>query len=212
MLTDLDCATLCWSCYNDVGIFDRVIEFDGVWAGIKHYEDCSAIAFRGSSTLQDWIRDFEGLMVNDPAIGCVEQGFMRGMRDVIAHAADEINTSMPKIYVTGHSLGAARALIFSGLVAAMGLPKILQRCVTFGSPRPGGAKLKEVLAPVEIHSYKNGDDPVTEVPIAFPLFPYAHPRDLIMVDVPPAAGDMWGVLARHHSELYVQAMKGLQNG
>lgn len=214
MLTDLDLATLCWSCYNDTNTFDRIVFTSGVWAGIKHYPDCSAIAFRGSTTIEDWLRDFQGTMVDDPALGRIEQGFLSGMRDVAAHLVDEI-PKLPKsktLYITGHSLGAARAFILAGLICAAGSGLAINSVVTFGPPRPGDARLKHILAPVDIRAYKNGNDPVCDVPVMLPLFPYIAPRALLPVNVAPAADDPWGLLAHHHIELYIQAMKGLTSG
>lgn len=213
MFTDLDAATLCWACYSDAAAFDRVIEVSGVWAGIKHYPGYSAIAFRGSTTLEDWLRDFVGIMIYDPEIGGVEAGFMMGMRDVMAHVADEIKQPSPKIYITGHSLGAARALAFAALVAVQGFSKVIQGVTTFGSPRPGGAKIKSLLANIPVNSYKNGNDPVTDVPFDIEvLAPYLHPRDLIPVNVAPSADDGWGILAHHHAELYLKAMQEKYHG
>lgn len=211
-LNDLELATLSWSCYFDIATFDRVIALDGDWAGIKHYPDNEhVIAFRGSTTVEDWLRDFQGLMVEDPELGGVETGFMKGIRDVLAYAGDEIEAvPAPKIYITGHSLGAARALLFAALVCAQGHAQVIQRVTVFGSPRPGGMKVLKLLNNVPINSYKNGDDPVCDVPIEIPLLePYTHPRQLIVVDVPPSEDDSWGPIARHHSELYVAAMRKL---
>lgn len=207
MLTDLDLVNLCVACYEEPAAFDAIIDQDGVWVGVKHYEDCSVIAFRGSTTFLDWVRDFEASMVPDPTLGWVEMGFLRGMRDIKAHVDTIVPYNKP-MYITGHSLGAARALLFAALCNAA--EEEIAAVVTFGSPRPGGQKLKNILALVPVRSYKNGDDPVTDVPLDIPLIDgYIHPHDLIAVDVPANPGDTWGLLSRHHSQLYQQAMKKL---
>ena len=206
--SDFDLATLSWSCYFDTAVFDRVVDLNGDWAGIKHFPDYHAVAFRGSTTIEDWYRDFQGLMIQDPELGGVETGFVRGIRDVLANVGDEVDGAAPQLYITGHSLGAARALLFAALVAAQGHTRSLRRVSVFGSPRPGGKRIIDLLAPVEVNSYKNGNDPVCDVPFEIPVFePYRHPRTLIPVDVPPPEDDAWGLLARHHSELYIAAMK-----
>lgn len=208
LLSDFDLATLSWSCYFDTATFDRVVDLNGDFAGIKHYDDCHVIAFRGSTTFEDWFRDFQGLMVTDPSLGGVDMGFMRGIRDVLAHVGDEIGGVAPKLYITGHSLGAARALLFAALVASQGHGKFIQRATVFGCPRPGGKAVYELLAPIQINSYKNRADPVCDVPFEIPLIePYRHPRASIPVNVAPEPGDLWGLLADHHSELYIKAMK-----
>jgi hypothetical protein len=165
-------------------------------------------AFRGSVTFLDWLRDFQGLMILDPQLGGVEEGFMAGMRDVFAHVVDEIKSPNRKaLYLTGHSLGAARALLLGGLIAQY--PDVLHSVVTFGSPRPGGQKLKDILRPVEIASYRNGTDPVPDVPLYIPEFePYLHPRQMIQLNCPPDADDPWGTVAPHHIQYYVRALEG----
>ncbi len=211
-LNDLDLATLSWSCYFNVATFDRVVDLNGDWAGIKHYPDNEhVIAFRGSTTIEDWLRDFQGLMIQDPELGGVETGFMKGIRDVLANVGDEINgLYCPKLYITGHSLGAARALLFAALVCAQGHAQAIQKVAVFGSPRPGGVKVLKLLNNVPVNSYKNGNDLVCDVPFDIQNFaPYMHPRQLIKVDVPPPEDDSWGPLARHHSELYLAAMRKL---
>lgn len=210
MLSQLDCAKLCQACYNAPDIFDRVVFTSDVWAGIKHYDDCSAIAFRGSTTLNDWLRDFRGWMINDPQLGMVEDGFMAGLRDVLAHLVDEIEKPEEKnLFITGHSLGAAEALLFGALIQALGYGKTIHSITVFGSPRPAGAKVKEILAPITIFSYRNGTDPVTEVPLRIlDLEPYMHPRDLISVNYPAALDDPWGLMAPHHIDYYIGALGG----
>lgn len=208
-LSDFDLATLSWSCYNDTAAFDRIVDLNGDWTGIKHYPSNEhVIAFRGSTTIQDWYRDFQGLMIQDPDLGGVETGFMRGIRDVLAHVGDEVEGPLPQLYVTGHSLGAARALLFAGLLVTQGHSRCLKRVSVFGSPRAGGRKLVELLDPIDVHIYKNRFDPVCDVPLEIPLLePYRHVRPLIAVDEPPSELDPWGIVADHHSELYVAAMK-----
>lgn len=205
-LSDLDCANLCAACYNATEIFDRVIDIAGVWAGVKHYEDCSAVAFRGSTTINDWLHDFQGNLYSDAALGGVEEGFLLGIRDAKAHLDLVIPFGKP-LYITGHSLGAAHALIFAAFWQLS--QRVTVAVVTFGSPRPGTDQLKRILAPVGIRSYKNGNDPVTGVPLSLFGIPYCHPRDLIDVDVPPPSDDPWGMLARHHIQFYQEAMKNL---
>lgn len=210
MLSTLDCAKLCQACYNTPGSFDRVVFTSNVWAGIKHYPTCTAIAFRGSTTLNDWFRDFRSWMINDPQLGGVEDGFITGLRDVMAHLIDEVERpTHNSLFITGHSLGAAEALLFGALIQVLGYGSVINSIMAFGSPRPGGAKVKELLASIPVFSYRNGADPVTEVPISIPEFePYMHPRDLIAINYPVAEGDPWGIMAPHHIDYYVEALGG----
>lgn len=203
-LSDFDCANLCAACYENTEVFDRVIDIEGVWIGVAHYEDCSAIAFRGSTYLDDWLRNFRGNFFEDDELGNVEAGFIIGLRKAKIHLLKVLDPWKP-LYITGHSLGAARALIFAALWHLGKEP--IEVVVTFGSPRPGARKLVDILSPIEIRSYHNNYDPVTKVPPALPGIEYQHPRDLIAVDVPPMVGHPWGLFARHHIELYQEAMR-----
>lgn len=210
MISDLACAQLCQACYNTPDSFNRVVYTSDVWAGIKHYDAYTVIAMRGSTTINDWLRDFRGWMVKDPQLGMVEDGFMAGMRDVFAHLVDEIAAPAPKsLCITGHSLGAAEALILGGLITDGGHGAAIDAIVTFGSPRPGGQRLKNILTPIAVRSYRNIMDPVCEVPVRIPeLEPYMHPRDLIGIVAAPPPDDPWGPIADHHIELYIKALGG----
>lgn len=203
MLFDLTCAGLCYKTYFEPGAFDQIIDSNGVYAGIKQYADCTAIAFRGSTTITDWHRDFEAEMIDDPQLGQVEAGFLTGLREAFASPNGHFSTE--KLIITGHSLGAARALLFSALIIA-GKGNYIPKVVTFGSPRPGAQKLKDILANTPICSYKNGDDPVTDVPFNLPEFPYIHPRELIPVKVESVTPDPWFVLHNHHIQNYIAAL------
>ncbi len=207
MLTDLQCVELCADLYGDQSQFDHIYNVDEVYSGLKFYPDCTAVVFRGSTTFLDWIRDFQGAMVQTD-IGGVEMGFYTGLRDTLAALSPGIPKDTP-VKVSGHSLGGGRAYLFAALLIKMGYNVSI---TTFGSPRPGDAVLKGILAPYPITAYKNGTDFVTDVPIPIhPLLPYEHPRDLIGVNSPPSAGDAWGLLAYHHIQLYQKALENGQN-
>lgn len=207
MVTDLELAQVCWDLYFEPNKLDHVVDTDGVTVGISHKDEHSIICFRGSTTLLDWMRDFQAQMVFDADLGGVELGFMQGLRKIAGERPGGAIPASP-IYITGHSLGAARALIFAALEKLKGLP--IAGVTVFGPPRPGAAKLKEILAPVPVRMYRNRLDPVCEVPFDIPLIdPYVHVSDLISVDAAPAPEDPWGFVADHHMELYLEALKGL---
>lgn len=115
------------------------------------------------------------------------------------------------LVVAGHSLGAARALIFAALLAAALSPQPARppdAVVVFGSPRPGFELLADLLAPVPIRAYRNDDahghDLMTDVPVHIPdLAPYVHPRQPL-IDVtaaPPARRRLGPVRLAPHGAL-----------
>jgi hypothetical protein len=174
------------------------------------------IVFRGSTTLQDWLRDAEAVAnpVESAGLGPVHPGFNAGLTAVwqelmARRAAGQLS---PRVVVTGHSLGAARATLMTGYLVQGGAAPIAR--YVFGEPRPGFARLAEIIKDVPAFSYRNGDnaedpsgfDLVTSVPFRF--FPelYVHPSPLIDVRADPPATDEWGVFRWHHIQLYCDAL------
>jgi hypothetical protein len=82
--------------------------------------------------------------------------------------------------------------------------------VVFASPRPGDAVLGSILASVPLRSYRNyhdfdNQDFVCDVPLPYP-FEYVHPVPQTVIDVAPELNDSWGILARHHLQLYKKGL------
>lgn len=186
---------------------------DGVYWGLVHMDDLLIVVFRGSVTMGDFERDAETMYWNDRELGSVHMGFLQGIKDVWS----ELNARLRpgKWMVCGHSLGAARALLFGALGCVRGSQPV--GIVTFGSPRPGFTRLKSILAPVRIRSYRNRDDKghdlITDVPAYLPpVFPYEHPRPLIDVSASPSDPTDDGPFRYHHIQLYVKALEGVTDG
>lgn len=209
-ISDLQIVDLLINLYSDQKAFDFISNVDEVCAGLKYYPDCTLVAFRGSTTFLDWLRDFQACMVQTD-IGRVEMGFYVGLRATLGALTAGIPKDKPVI-ISGHSLGGGRAYLFAALLIKAGYNV---RVVTFGAPRPGDAELKGILAPYSVNAYKNGNsfenqDFVTDVPLPIhPLLPYEHPRELIPVYAEPPADDNWGVLRFHHIQLYQKALASI---
>lgn len=203
---DHDCAQAVADLYWHPEKLDSIIDLEGVCIGVRNFDDATIICFRGSTTPQDWFRDFQAQMIYHPELGGVEAGFVQGVRAALLRC--DVRNPINPLWIVGHSLGAARALVAAALLASEGLMLPEDQVVTFGSPRPGAQKIKDLLANVPIRSYKNLRDPVCDVPFDIPLIdPYVHPRDLIHVDAAPADDDPWGIVSDHHAELYLKAMQ-----
>jgi hypothetical protein len=210
--TDADIAALCAGIYANAGA--PPVDFDhfeqggdhGVCWALKRLPACDVIVFRGSITFQDWIRDFRAAPI-PTRIGHVHAGFHAGMEHVWKEARPLIKQP---VIVAGHSLGAGRAAIFTGLMVRDGIPPIAR--VVFGEPKPGFVDLAKLIAAVPGRSYRNGDnshhDLVCDVPFSFPPVQYVHPPPVIKVCAPPKDGlfDQFGVFAWHHIELYQTAV------
>lgn len=215
MLSDLDCANLCQAQYDSLGgIFDAVSSIAGVDFAIRSYPDCMAVVFEGSHDLPDWISNFDAVMLDVPDFAGVERGFYSGLPDVFIHVSPLLPKEKP-VYVTGHSRGAAHAHIFAAMLIKQGYIVIV---TVFGSPRPGDAKLAQILSAFPNRSYRNyagfdHQDFVCDVPFDIEIAaPYVHPYKQKIIDMPPAPNDPWGLLARHHLFLYTAALQRYPHG
>ena len=206
MLSDLHIAQICNQLYfpSPQGFWSAEFPHDGGYAALRREPGYDVAVWRGSVTPIDWLDDFDSLPVLDPVLGWVHQGFRAGVEAVQAQLDKAV--TQPLI-ITGHSLGAAHAWLHAGLRITSG--QQVSRVVVMGSPRPGFAKLAELLSRVPSSSYKNRLDPVTGVPLTTLLFPYQEPAPFIELNSAPPSPDSWGVLADHHVALYLDGISKL---
>src|SRR5438270_6715240 len=119
-----------------LGAWDQAWAREGVQVGLRHVGDTDVIAFRGSVDAQDWLRDFQGWPTLHPRLGYCHSGFLQGMDTVAEELGMAVAYQARPFILTGHSLGAARALLVAGLFVAQ--KKMLPSAVvTFGTPKPG---------------------------------------------------------------------------
>lgn len=212
MPTDAEIAALCALIYQPNSIvtgfdyFDAGMD-DGVCWALKRLDGFDVIVFRGSLTLQDWLRDFRALAVPVTGIGHVHAGFCEGMAKMWAEASGKIQQP---VIVTGHSLGAARADVLAAMMVAEN--KAPKARIVLGEPKPGLMDFAAMVGNSPGRSYRNGNgfhhDLVTDVPFSFPPEEYVHPTEVIPVCCEPT-GDMFaqlGIFAWHHAPLYVKAI------
>ncbi|MDD5610580.1 MAG: lipase family protein [Candidatus Omnitrophica bacterium] len=125
------------------------------------------LAFRGSQTPEDWQTDFKVRLVAS-AFGRVHRGFNEGL-DYIWGDVERIlalfRDQNQKIWVTGHSLGAA--------LAALAVDRLTEEemdvsgLYTFGQPRVGDNKFADNFDDkIKYRSFRfvNDEDIVTRVP------------------------------------------------
>jgi predicted lipase len=103
----------------------------------RNVDEPTIIAFRGSASTRDWLTDLRIGFV-DVGLGRVHRGFWESTASVMeaVHRLDQRESRGPVI-VTGHSKGAAEAMICAWLLARCGWP--VKGVVTFGGPRVGDA-------------------------------------------------------------------------
>ena len=128
----------------------------------------AVIVFRGTTNIRDWMRnvDIRAEPVEDPKPG--KQGtvghFHKGFHDGYRSVEDEINkrlagTGNMPLYITGHSLGGALAVVATWYQSA----QRLAACYTFGAPRVGDHGLMGRFK-TPIYRIVNAADPVPYVP------------------------------------------------
>ncbi len=220
MISDDAIAALCVGIYaypGQPGVvwehYDAGESGDRVCWALKRVGADVVVVLRGSVTMLDWLRDLTAIA--DPfhhdELGPVHPGFLSGMCTL----ERELGTMVAKtesLTIAGHSLGAGRAAILTGLLVADGWTP--QARVVFGEPKPGFAQLARIIACVPGRSYRNGDgthhDPVTDVPLSFPPEEFVHPTPIIPIMARPATSDFsgLGLFAWHHMPLYLKALGG----
>lgn len=213
MISDAAIAALC------VAIFDARQSVawdhfddgsdDGVCWGAKWFGGVLMVINRGSKTDLDWIRDAEALadpFVHDE-LGPVHPGFFGGLE----RQRDEVLRLGKAFYrFGGHSLGAARASLLTGLFQLAGqMP--LPRCV-MGEPCSTFDQGAAIIAKAGGTSYRNGNgiihDPVTLVPVRFWPELYIHATQLTEICVPPDSNAS-NPFEWHHGVLYQKGIEGL---
>ena len=111
---------------------------------------CVIIAFRGTSNVRDFVTDakfFRELLVEE-ANGerCeVHRGFLSAYESIIADLAVELRKMVVadhKVYVTGHSLGGALAILTALELKRQGFN--IAQVYTFGQPRVGNGAFKRL--------------------------------------------------------------------
>lgn len=102
------------------------------------------LSFRGSSDVADWLADFDAIPTNYLPVtnfGEVHAGFQdvyECIRASLAASLATATTGCDQILVTGHSLGAALAVLAAPDIAKAMPPNTIEpRLVTFGGPRVG---------------------------------------------------------------------------
>ena len=148
--------------YNDIVLDDVEVyccEFN------KEY----VVAFSGSVSVEDWIRNARAYPWYDNRIGWAHCGFLKGARSVVdSWLGDKVPATKP-VTVTGHSLGGALAIVAGGLLDDLGLH--VKRIVTFGAPRvliSGHNGYQDI----DVFEYVYGNDIVPTVPWA--IWGYRH--------------------------------------
>jgi hypothetical protein len=214
IITEREIAVLCAEIYSEQPSIEwdlRELPSEGIAFGLKDFGVVTALIFRGTVTLSDWLHDLEAIA--DPfehvgGLGPVHPGFFDG----IPQLWNRLKPTLIKkpCIVAGHSLGAARASLFTGLMVLDKCPPLRRIC--FGEPRPGFLQAGNIIATVRGRSYCNGNgrahDLVTDVPFTTWIEDYVHPTSLVPVSEPPTDADVKrdALFAWHSMTLYAEVV------
>lgn len=149
------------------------------------------VSFRGTQTAVDWKHDVDALYepygLVDGA-GDVHQGFLavyKTLRDSVKASLEAASGGCDSLLVTGHSLGAALALLAAPDIAKNILPGRVPNLLTFAGPRTGLFRFHRFfdnLIPSCYRIVATGDI-VPDVPLFVPpLFWYQHVGREVKVD------------------------------
>ena len=134
----------------------------------------NVIAIEGTHDALGWALDFFGATVEDQqgmnhaTLGWLHAGFYASAVTALTRCA--LIAIRGPYAICGHSLGAGLALLIGALLIEDGYPPI--KIGAFAPPRIGGAKFVKVATSVPFCAYRFGNDPVPEIPLALPGFPY----------------------------------------
>ncbi len=195
MLTDAALAALCAETYARPGSW-RAGDLSAIYT-VR--EGRRIIAIRGTTRdPRDWLRDLSAMPKYDRDLGFCHAGFLAGAL-ALYRASPLADHDFSSVILTGHSMGGALALLLGAVTLSLRHPPAL--IVTFGAPRCGSWKLRRLLRRVPLRLYRNGDDPVPDVPWLPAL--YLHPRALMPIGEPA-----FEPLADHPIAAYRRALAG----
>ena len=158
--------------YTSLGYDHHVfLENDGAQCHVVWNKDEIAICFRGTepSELSDILADLNALPKKSMTDGWVHRGF-RGELDKLWDKVKELakKHADKKLYVCGHSLGAAMATICTSRIEEF---RDVEALYTFGSPRAGTRSFVKGIKTTHWR-FVNNNDIVTRVPLA--IMGYKH--------------------------------------
>jgi triacylglycerol lipase len=180
--------------FNNAGLPEvRFFDKQSTQCFVANNDQFAIVAFRGSEIWKkkgkfDWdkvVADFKAdvdIRLTDwPQGGKVHRGFKEALEEVwldLLPYIRQLDSKGCKIWMTGHSLGAALATLCAGRYGNV------QAVYTIGSPRVGNDVFKEQYG-VNTYRIVNNDDIVARVP---PPGAYRHVGELKFID---SGGTIW---------------------
>jgi len=156
----------------------ELMKRDGTDCLIVQNDSDLVVAFRGTSSLRDWLTDSDTKRLHFDGIGHIHAGFGHAWRAIEHTLLKKIRQTGQRIWLTGHSLGGALATVAA---ESMHPGYKIHRLVTFGSPRvfsPKDARRFRWRMKSRAFRVVHSNDLVPSVPT---FFRYRHVGDLILI-------------------------------
>ena len=172
---------------TELGLEARLFSVGNTQAYVATNDDHIVLAFRGTESpasiegLKDWLlTDADNLLIQpegdlgtDFAAAGVgarwHEGFMKALADIWDPVVEAVEAERKKndrpIWITGHSLGGALAVLAAWRCKRKFVP--VHQIYTFGAPMVGNAETAEAIdreLPDRIFRYVNDHDPVPHLP------------------------------------------------
>lgn len=162
-----------WDCAG----CSEVFFFDGKGAQgyLASLDNAAVLVFRGTEPddMHDVLADMKFMLVPHESEGLVHQGFVNALHEVWGDIAGTLAQSAPRpIWISGHSLGAALALLAGAKLGGA------EAVYTYGAPRVGSRGFRNQY-PCPVYRIVNNNDIVTMIP---PPFLYRHVGELWFID------------------------------
>ena len=161
----------CGITYNEIKFFEK----DNAQAYGIVLEDYRILVFRGTQPTEwkDVVADIKAWPSASETEGNVHSGFKDELDKLYPDITRWLgNVRGTNLLITGHSLGAAMATLFTAREYARGANVTLY---TFGSPRVGSREWAKQFQGIECYRFVNNNDIVTTVP---PFGYYTHVGEL----------------------------------
>jgi predicted lipase len=197
---------------TQLGLEARLISVGNTQVYVATNDDHIVVAFRGTESpttidgLKDWLlTDAANLLIQPQgdigtdfaAAGVAARwhdGFIKALSSVWDPLLEAVTAERKKsdrpIWITGHSLGGALALLAAWRFKRKFVP--IHQIYTFGAPMVGNVETSEAIdreLPDRIFRYVNDEDPVPKLPtLSLLANSYSHCQKEILLGVAAAAG------------------------
>jgi predicted lipase len=136
-----------------------------ITTSIIETKNCCIVVFKGTDDIFDLMADIDFFPKKTP-IGTVHRGFYNAFFKIYFRLKEHLDLTKKKIFLTGHSLGAALAVLCSAYFKHRN-PTL----VTFGSPRVGAKNFIDYVSKDVLHiRWENVNDIVCYSPLMFEHF------------------------------------------